>query len=143
MFNDLVANTKKAKDFEAMIMKRQNRKMNGVVEYCFSGMRFKVRLEGENTAIALNLMGVKTMASDKNQPKMLELANDAQTFAKDTLFQRDVVVDLEFADKRGSFFGTLALKNTKEDFGLMLVKNGLAEISVFNNKAPENIAELE
>jgi endonuclease YncB( thermonuclease family) len=55
----------------------------------------------------------------------------------------DVVVDLEFADKRGSFFGTLALKNTKEDFGLMLVQNGLAEISVFNNKAPENIAELE
>ena len=49
-----------------MIMKRPNRKMNGVVEYCFSGMRFKVRLDGENTAIALNLLGVKTMANDKN-----------------------------------------------------------------------------
>jgi hypothetical protein len=32
-----------------------------------------------------------------------------------------VIVDLEFADKRGSFFGTVSLKNTKEDFGLMLV----------------------
>lgn len=121
VFNDLVANTKKSKDFEAMIMKRPNRKINGVIEYCFSGMRFKVRLDGENTAIALNLLGVKTMANDKNQPKLLELSNDALQFAKDTLFQRDVIVDLEFADKRGSFFGTVSLKNTKEDFGLMLV----------------------
>jgi hypothetical protein len=31
-----------------------------------SGMRFKVRLDGENTAIALNLLGVKTMPNDKN-----------------------------------------------------------------------------
>lgn len=66
VFNDLVANTKKAKDFEAMVMKRANHKINGVIEYCFSGMRFKVRLDGENTAIALNLLGVKTMANDKN-----------------------------------------------------------------------------
>lgn len=35
------------------------------------------------------------------------------------------------------------MKNTKEDFGLMLVKNGLAEVSVFGNKAPENISQLE
>jgi len=68
VFSDLVANPKKSKDFEAMVMKRPNRKMNGVVEYCFSGMRFKVRLDGENTAIGLNLLGVKTMANDKNQP---------------------------------------------------------------------------
>lgn len=124
-------------------MKRPNRKINGVIEYCFSGMRFKVRLEGENTAIALNLLGVKTMANDKNQPKLLELANDAKQFAQDTLFQRDVIVDLDFADKRGTFFGTVALKNTKEDFGLMLVQNGLAEISIIGKRAPENYSQLE
>lgn len=124
-------------------MKRPNRKINGVIEYCFSGMRFKVRLEGENTAIALNLLGVKTMANDKNQPKLLELANDAKQFAQDTLFQRDVIVDLDFADKRGTFFGTVALKNTKEDFGLMLVQNGLVEISIIGKRAPENYSQLE
>ena len=72
-----MANTKKAKDFEAIVMKRPSRKINGVIEYCFSGMRFKVRLDGESTAIALNLLGVKTMSNDKNQPKLLELATDA------------------------------------------------------------------
>jgi staphylococcal nuclease domain-containing protein 1 len=66
VFNDLVANTKRAKEYEAMVMKRPNRKMNGIIEYCFSGMRFKVRLDGENTAIALNLLGVRTMSHDKN-----------------------------------------------------------------------------
>jgi len=45
IFSDLVQNPKKAKDFEAMVMKRPSRRMNGVVEYCFSGMRFKVRLD--------------------------------------------------------------------------------------------------
>jgi endonuclease YncB( thermonuclease family) len=125
-----------------MIMKRPNRKMNGVVEYCFSGMRFKVRLDGENTAIALNLLGVRTMTNDKNQPHMLEMSNDALQFAKDTIFQRDVIIEPEFADKRGSFFGTLALKN-KKDFGLMLVDEGLAHISVIGNKAPHNIDELD
>lgn len=143
MFNDLVANTKKSKDFEAIIMKRPNHQIAGVIEYCFSGMRFKVRLEGENTAIALNLLGVKTMANDKNQPKLLELANDAHQFAKDTLYQRDVVVNLDFADKRGTFFGTVQLKNTKEDFGLMLVENGLAEVSIIGKRAPENFEQLE
>lgn len=64
--NDLVANLKGAKAFEAMILKRPSRKCNGVVEYCFSGMRFKVRLDGESTAIALNLLGVRTAANDKN-----------------------------------------------------------------------------
>jgi endonuclease YncB( thermonuclease family) len=56
------------------------------------------------------------------------------------LYQRDVIVDLNFADKRGTFFGAVTLKNTKEDFGLMLIQNGLAEVSVIGNKAPDNIA---
>jgi endonuclease YncB( thermonuclease family) len=86
IFSDLVANPKKSKDFEAMVMKRPNRKMNGVVEYCFSGMRFKVRLDGENTAIGLNLLGVRTMANDKNQPQMLEFSNEALAFVKDLVF---------------------------------------------------------
>ena len=45
-----------------MIMKRKDRSFRGVVEYCFSGMKFKVRLEQENRIVAVNLLGVKTMA---------------------------------------------------------------------------------
>jgi hypothetical protein len=36
------------------------------------------------------------------------------------------VIEPYFADKKGSFFGTVMLANTKKDFGLLLVQEGLA-----------------
>ena len=62
VFADLSQNTKQAKEFENMVMKRKDRTFPAVVEYCLSGMRFKVRLQQEGRVIALNLVGVKTMA---------------------------------------------------------------------------------
>lgn len=62
IFSDLSQSTKQAKEFEAMVMKRKDRTFRGVVEYCFSGMKFKVRLEQEGRLVAINLHGVKTMA---------------------------------------------------------------------------------
>jgi endonuclease YncB( thermonuclease family) len=53
------------------------------------------------------------------------MSNDALQLARDTLMQREVVVEPDFADKRGSFFGTVTLTN-KKDFALMLVQEGLA-----------------
>lgn len=54
-----------------MYMKRNNKKVNAVVEYCFSGMRFKLRIDQDNIQIAFSLLGVKTMSNDKNQPHLL------------------------------------------------------------------------
>lgn len=108
-----------------MFMKRQSRVFPGVVEYCFSGMRFKVRLNDEGCCIALNLLGVRTMASDKNQPTLMEYANDAKKFAHSQLAQRDVQCEIVAADKRGSFFGYLTLSN-KSNFAEKLVEQGLA-----------------
>lgn len=45
IFADLTQSTKQAKEFEAMVMKRKDKTFRGVVEYCFSGMKLKVRLE--------------------------------------------------------------------------------------------------
>jgi hypothetical protein len=86
IFADLIGNNKQAKEYESMVMKRSDKRFVGVVEHCFSGMKFKVRLDQEGRTIALNLLGVKTMASDKNQPIFDEYANDALQLAKDTLF---------------------------------------------------------
>ena len=77
IFSDLSVNTKQAKEFEAMVTKRKDRTFRGVVEFCFSGMKFKVRLEQEGRLIGFCLLGVRTMAQDKNQPTLLEYANDA------------------------------------------------------------------
>jgi len=56
---------------------------------------------------------------------LLEYANDAQRMAKQNLFQRDVTVELLFADKRGTFFGNLKMPN-KNDFAVKLCEEGLA-----------------
>lgn len=69
-----------------MITKRNNRKLKGVVEYCFSGMRFKVRLDEEYTSIAFNLLGIKTMPNDSKNQSMLEFSNLALDYAKENLF---------------------------------------------------------
>ena len=125
-----------------MIMKRKDKTFKAVIEYCFSGMRFKVRLDQEGRLIALNLLGVKTMAQDKNQPTLLEYANDALRFAKSSLYQRDVTVELMFADKRGTFFGNLTMPN-KSDFAVKLCEEGLAQTyHQGSNKPPTLFAQM-
>lgn len=120
-----------------MVSKRKDKTFRGVVEYCFSGMKFKVRLDTEGRLIAINLLGVKTMAQDKNQPTLLEYANDALLMAKQNLFQREVTVELLFADKRGTFFGNLKMPN-KNDFAVKLCEEGLAQtyLQGYNTKPP-------
>lgn len=144
VFADLTQNTKQAKEFEAMINNRKDKTFKGVVEYCFSGMKFKVRLEQEGRTIAVILLGVRTMAQDKNQPTLLEYANDALNLAKQSLFQRDVTVELSFADKRGSFFGSVIMSN-KTDFAVKLCEEGLAQTqhSGGKNKPPSNFRLME
>lgn len=73
---------------------------------------------------------------------MLEFANEAQAFAKDILFQRDVIIEPEFTDKKGNFFGTLWY-GEKKDFAVELVGEGLAQVSVMGQKIPPNIDLLE
>lgn len=127
VFQDLISSQKQAKEYEQMVFKRADKKFNGVVEHCFSGMRFKIRLDTEGRVIALNLLGLKTPSNDKNQPLLLEASNEALAFAKSQLFQRDVQIELYFADKRGNFFGTLVMPN-KADFSVKLLEVGLASI---------------
>lgn len=130
VFADLIGNTKQAKEFEQMINNRTDKTFTGVIEHCFSGMKFKVRLEGgENRIIAFALLGVRPLSNDKNQPAMLKFAEEALSFAKEHLMQRDVQVEVFSADKRGTFFGTVQLTNQKKDFALKLVEEGLAMVS--------------
>ena len=47
--------------------------------------------------------------------------------AKNSLFQREVTVELFFADKKGNFFGTVTMAN-KTDFAMKLLDEGLAKV---------------
>jgi hypothetical protein len=77
-----------------MMLKKPNRELRGVVDYCFSGMKFKVRVDAEGCYIAFGLNGVRTLNNDKNQPQQYEFSQKALEFAKEKLYQRDVTLDL-------------------------------------------------
>jgi endonuclease YncB( thermonuclease family) len=54
-----------------------------------------------------------------------------------------VTVELDFADKRGTFFGTLWHNQGKQDFAEELLLEGLAEVNIIGTKTPANIDKLE
>jgi hypothetical protein len=77
----ILVTKKQGKEYGQMILKRPEKKFNGVFEFCFSVMKFKGRLEHEGIAISLNLEGIKTIMSDKNQPIFDEYAKDVLHYA--------------------------------------------------------------
>lgn len=64
--------------------------------------------------------------------------------AKQNLHQREVTVELLFADKRGTFFGNLKMPN-KSDFAVKLCEEGLAQTHLqgANEKAPAMYGQMQ
>jgi staphylococcal nuclease domain-containing protein 1 len=126
IFTDLISQPKKLQTFEATLMKkgRAGNNLTGVIEYCFSGQRFKVRIESESVCIPLCIHGIRCMTYDQNQPQAMELANEGKDFAKWNLHQKDVTIELEFTDKKGNFFGSVLVG--KKNYGEMILEQGLA-----------------
>ncbi|KNZ57389.1 hypothetical protein VP01_2171g1 [Puccinia sorghi] len=111
--------------------KRQG-KMPAVVDYVASGSRFKIWLPKQDLKFTLVLSGVKCPKTarhpgEKNEPFGLE----ALDFANRHAMQRDVEVEVESTDKSGGFIGGLFL-NKSDNFGLLLVKEGLANCNEFS-----------
>jgi len=111
--------------------KRQG-KIPAVVDYVASGSRFKIWLPKQDLKFTLVLSGVKCPKTarhpgEKNEPFGLE----ALDFANRHAMQRDVEVEVESTDKSGGFIGGLFL-NKSDNFGLMLVKEGLASCNEFS-----------
>ena len=77
----ILVTQKQGKEYGQTILKRPEKKFNEVFEFCFSVMKFKGRLEHEGIAISLNLEGIKTIMSDKNQPIFDEYAKDVLHYA--------------------------------------------------------------
>jgi len=122
--NDLVGpkNAQKTKTFE-LALTSEPRHL-GVVEHVFTGSRFKVRIPTQNCAVMLSLLGVRSLTSDANSPEQDKVAKEAIDLARNTVFQRDVEVEIRALDQRGTFFGTVFLKG--RNFAINLLEAGLA-----------------
>jgi staphylococcal nuclease domain-containing protein 1 len=133
-YSDLIAaNKTKKREFVNFLINGKN--LQCVVEYCFSGSKFKVRVERNKCYIPLSLIGIKTFGKDKNTTELGDkFFKEATEFANSTILQREGTCDIVQADKVGNYFGYLHINGS--NFSTTLLKEGLAVVSGAQSSVP-------
>ena len=125
-YSDLISSNKnKKKEFTSFVTGLS--KTECVVEYCFSGSKFKLRIEKKRCMIPVSLIGIKTCSKDKNNADILSKYCDLATnYVNENILQREGICDIIAADRVGNYFGHLYIN--KKNFATELVKQGLAVV---------------
>ncbi|KAL6570165.1 Translin-1 [Orobanche minor] len=118
----LTAPAKKAKDFLPFL--QRSRRMSAVVEYVFSGHRYKLDIPKETCSIAFSLSGVRCPGRDE------PYSDEAIAFMRRKIMQRDVEIEVETVDRTGTFLGSLWGEN-RINVAIPLLEAGLARIQSF------------
>ncbi|XP_047081605.1 ribonuclease TUDOR 1-like [Lolium rigidum] len=112
---------KKAKDFLPFL--QRNRRQAAIVEYVFSGHRFKLTIPKETCSIAFSLSGVRCPGRDE------PYSSEAIALMRRIILQRDVEIEVETVDRNGTFLGSLW--ESKTNISSVLLEAGLAKLSSF------------
>ena len=123
-----------------------------VVEHCYNGSRFKLRLEKNKCYVKFGLIGIKTFGNEKNTIDLHDkFYNEALKFVYDNYMQREGICDIVQSDKSGNYFGYLYVNSA--NIASVLLKEGFAVTDtgrtntpiVFMNEflASEKVAEKE
>jgi len=97
----------------------------GIVEYVFSGSRFKIRVPKHEVLIPFILHGIQTPPA-KDGSTANPYYEEALNFARSRSLQRTVKIDIDFQDKYDNFLGNLFIE--KENLAISLVRAGLARL---------------
>ncbi|XP_073159229.1 ribonuclease TUDOR 1 [Henckelia pumila] len=117
----LTASAKKAKDFLPSL--QRSGRMTAVVEYVLSGHRFKIDIPKATCSLAFSLSGVR--CPGRGEP----YSEEAISFMRRRIMQRDVEIEVETVDKTGTFLGTLWESRT--NMSIPLLEAGLAKLQSF------------
>jgi len=133
-FSDLTtANKIKKKEFVNFLVNQKN--LQCVVEHCYNGSRFKLRIEKNKCYVKFGLLGIKTFGNEKNTIDLHDkFYNEALNFVYDNYMQREGTCDIVQSDKSGNYFGYLYLNNA--NIATLLLKNGLAVADVARSNNP-------
>nr|AAP85377.1 RNA binding protein Rp120 [Oryza sativa Japonica Group]AAP85378.1 RNA binding protein Rp120 [Oryza sativa Japonica Group] len=112
---------KKARDFLPFL--QRNRRHSAIVEYVFSGHRFKLTIPKETCSIAFSFSGVRCPGKDE------PYSNEAIALMRRRILQRDVEIEVEAVDRTGTFLGSLW--ESKTNMASVLLEAGLAKLSSF------------
>ncbi|KAL6495805.1 Translin-1 [Orobanche gracilis] len=125
----LTAPAKKSKDFLPFL--QRSRRMSAIVEYVFSGHRYKLYIPKETCSIAFSLSGVRCPGRDE------PYSDEAIAFMRRKIMQRDVEIEVETVDRTGTFLGSLWGEN-RINVAIPLLEAGLARIQSFGiDRVPE------
>ncbi|KAM7273402.1 hypothetical protein ACFE04_028066 [Oxalis oulophora] len=113
-----MAASKKARDFLPFLQRL--RCVPAVVEYVFSGHRFKLYIPKETCSIAFSLSGVR--CPGREEP----YSEEAIALMRRKIMQRDVEIEVETVDRNGTFLGSLW--ESKANVAVSLVEAGLAKL---------------
>ncbi|KQJ97123.1 ribonuclease TUDOR 1 [Brachypodium distachyon] len=116
-----MVSAKKAKDFLPFL--QRNRRQSAIVEYVFSGHRFKLTIPKETCSIAFSLSGVRCPGKDE------PYSSEAIALMRRMILQRDVEIEVETVDRNGTFLGSLW--ESKTNISSVLLEAGLAKLSSF------------
>lgn len=130
-FIDTSKNTKAARTIYSTLTSKST--LYGVVEFTLSGQKFKIRLDDENCSIGFGLIGINIPQPDNNQPGITDISDKAKEYAKHTLHQKDVAINVKYIDKRGTFLGNLWLydgqkKKKGENYAAQILRKGYGNI---------------
>eukprot|EP00826_Nyctotherus_ovalis_P037544 TRINITY_DN3430_c0_g1_i1.p1 TRINITY_DN3430_c0_g1~~TRINITY_DN3430_c0_g1_i1.p1 ORF type:complete len:289 (-),score=94.12 TRINITY_DN3430_c0_g1_i1:16-882(-) len=117
---------------------RKNVDNTGIVEYCFNGSKFKVRIDAAKCYVAF----ICDRVSAPSQESELQEVNEAaKKFARERLMQREVGIKVNSSDRRGNCYGVLSVGG--KNYAVMLLEEGLALVDAPRKKEAAKKDEYE
>ncbi|PKI71224.1 hypothetical protein CRG98_008399 [Punica granatum] len=113
-----LASSKKARDFLPFL--QRSKRTPAIVEYVFSGHRFKLLIPKETCSIAFSFSGVRCPGRDE------PYSEEAIALMRRKILQRDVEIEVETVDRTGTFLGSLWESRT--NVAITLLEAGLAKL---------------
>jgi staphylococcal nuclease domain-containing protein 1 len=138
-FNDLTAQDPSRASKRLPFLKRQG-KMRAVVEYCYNGARFKLFIPKEDTFLNFTISSVQSPSTAGRDREAEPYGDEALAFARATLLQRDVYVEVETCNRGGTFIGSLYYER-KKSYAVAVLEAGYAHIQGY--RATEELVAAE
>jgi len=140
-FNDQSANAQKARNYLPHLQRYG--KVSGIVEYVANGSRCRLSLPENGSSISFGLSGVRCPNSARGDEPGEPYGNEAAFFSKSFALQRDVTIQVDAADRGGSFLGSLWVDG--QSLGVELLRQGLGwcSDSVHNNPYAQQMESAE
>eukprot|EP00013_Stygamoeba_regulata_P000088 CAMPEP_0177633238 /NCGR_PEP_ID=MMETSP0447-20121125/2730_1 /TAXON_ID=0 /ORGANISM="Stygamoeba regulata, Strain BSH-02190019" /LENGTH=925 /DNA_ID=CAMNT_0019134883 /DNA_START=1 /DNA_END=2778 /DNA_ORIENTATION=- len=100
-------------------------KLEALVEYVFSGTRFKLFIPRESCLINFSVAGLKAPAKRGNLDE--PFAEESVEFARELLLQQTVEIEVENIDKGGNFLGNMWCN--RKNVGISMLEEGCCSVN--------------